>query len=194
MWQLHCRRLPHSVPPSLLCLSFLFSLSAFFCFFRRIHCTWAESASPFQFLLSTKQAGKGNRERERGVKPVPARCLLMSKFRVTSSIGCIGCLSCPVSRVHVHVMDIACELANFAEFLCRILPLNEMESKWRQGGAGRRKWHCHWDIYTIGGWGSPVVNYANCLVALTFVVVVVVAALAWLFSGCLTRRLSLDPD
>lgn len=119
--------------PSLLCLSFLFSLSAFFCFFRRIHCTWAESASPFQFLLSTKQAGKGNRERERGVKPVPARCLLMSKFRVTSSIGCIGCLSCPVSRVHVHVMDIACELANFAEFLCRILPLNEMESKWRQG-------------------------------------------------------------
>lgn len=92
-------------------------------------------------------------------------------------------------------MDIACELANFAEFLCRILPLNEMESKWRQGGAGRGKWHCHWDLHTIGGWGSPVVNYANCLVALTFVVVVVVvAALAWLFSGCLTRRLSLDPD
>lgn len=124
-------------PPSLplfLSLSFLFSLSAFFCFFRRIHCTWAESASPFQFLLSTKRRGKGSKGGERsqtGSASLPAHVQVPS-----DQLHCIGCLCCPVSRVHVHVMDIACELANFAEFLCRILPLNEMESKWRQG---RRK-------------------------------------------------------
>lgn len=106
--------------PSLLCLSFLFSLSAFFCFFRRIHCTWAESASPFQFLLSTKQREKESRERERsltGSGSLPAHVQVPSdQLHWLYRLSLLSRVPCPMSMSWTLPVNWRISLSFFAAF------------------------------------------------------------------------------